>query len=138
MKEPSLFEGEQFPVTDDGDECRFNREFDRLRGLLRFAPEVCEDGATRYVARCAPDYFVLPLLAEHFAARFGDTAWAIIDERRGMAAQGGEKAAGEAAGNWEQLWRDYCRIITIEERKNPALQKSFIPVRYRKYLTESI
>jgi probable DNA metabolism protein len=141
MKEPNLFE-EEMPVTDDGDEFRFNREFDRLRGLLRFAPEVCEDGVTRYVARCAPDYFVLPLLAEHFAARFGNTAWAIIDERRGMTAKGGsaEKQANGETGNcnWEQLWRDYHRIISIEERKNPKLQKQFIPERYRKYLTEII
>ena len=53
-------------------------EFDRLRGLLRFAPDA--DGA--YIARCEPDHFVLPALGPHFSERFGETPWAIIDEKR--------------------------------------------------------
>ena len=54
-------------------------EIDRMRGLLRFCPN--DDGL--YIAYCTPDYFVLPALAEHFTLRFGDTPWAIIDEKRG-------------------------------------------------------
>ncbi|MDR2742712.1 MAG: TIGR03915 family putative DNA repair protein [Treponema sp.] len=57
------------------------REIDRLRGLLRFAP----DSLGVYTARCAPDHFVLPDLAEHFFLRFGDTPWAIMDEKRQLA-----------------------------------------------------
>jgi probable DNA metabolism protein len=57
------------------------KELDRLRGLLRFSPG--SSGA--HIARCAPDHFVLPGLAGHFTLRFGDTPWAIIDERRGLA-----------------------------------------------------
>jgi probable DNA metabolism protein len=64
-------------------------EIDRLRGLLRFSPD--EDGV--YIARCAPDHFVLPALGPHFRERFGETPWAIIDEKRRLClycARGGE------------------------------------------------
>jgi len=53
-------------------------EFDRLRGLLRFSP----DANGEYIARCEPDHFVLPALGPHFRERFGQTPWAIIDEKR--------------------------------------------------------
>ena len=69
------------PEKTDYTDYKVMRELDRLMGLLRFAPEESA-GGTRYVARCAPDHFVLPLLADHFFERFGKTSWAIIDERR--------------------------------------------------------
>jgi hypothetical protein len=120
-------------------------ELDRLRGFLRFSP----DGRGRYLARCSPDYFVLPALAPHFGTRFGDTPWIVVDEKRGLALIGegrGETRlvpAGEEfwdpggnPGTWEELWRRYHRIISIEGRKNPSLQRRFIPLRYRNYLNE--
>jgi probable DNA metabolism protein len=144
--------------------AKVTREIDRLRGLLRFRP----DRAGIYIARCAPDHFVLPALAGHFELRFGLTPWAIIDEKRHLALVRlpGEKtrfvdgaaplpsaAPGAFAENaappgragiaektardgWEELWRTYHRSINNEARKNPKLQRQFIPERYRKYLTE--
>jgi hypothetical protein len=53
-------------------------ETNRLMGLLRFCPD--EDGV--YIARCEPDHFTLPGLGSHFMERFGQTPWAIIDEKR--------------------------------------------------------
>jgi hypothetical protein len=133
------------------------REIDRLRGLLRFAP----DSLGVYTARCAPDHCVLPGLAEHFFLRFGDTPWAIIDEKRRLAlvcpadgeprlvraavpSQGAgiwtlrSESGGEtpAADAWTELWRNYHRSINNESRRNPGLQKQFMPVRYWKYLNE--
>jgi probable DNA metabolism protein len=122
------------------------REIDRLRGLLRFTP----DGQGVYTARCAPDHFVLPSLAEHFFRRFGDVPWAVIDEKRRLALvcpPDGEprlvrapvprlSAAAPAADPWTELWRNYHRAVNNESRRNPALQRQFMPVRYWKYLTE--
>jgi len=34
------------------------------------------------IARCEPDHLVLPALGPHFRERFGQTPWAIIDEKR--------------------------------------------------------
>jgi len=69
------------PEEIDYTDHRYTWEAHRLMGLLRFSPEQTANG-TRYIARCAPDYFVLPLLADHFSVRFGETSWAIIDEKR--------------------------------------------------------
>jgi probable DNA metabolism protein len=137
------------------------RETDRLMGLLRFSPSSGDSNAAFFTARCSPDHHVLPALAGHFTSRFGSTPWAIIDERRGVALireQGkdpgfvkagagnfGKTGHGrrgpddprDAAGDpWADLWRLYHRSVNNEARKNTGLQRQFMPVRYRKYLTE--
>jgi probable DNA metabolism protein len=121
------------------------KELDRLRGLLRFSP----DRGGVYLARCAPDHFVLPGFAGHFTTRFGETPWAIIDERRGLALVRGPGAAPrlvpleEAPHSiatpdpWEDLWRSYHKVIANETRSNPKLQQQFMPRRYWKYLPET-
>jgi len=127
-------------------------EIHRLMGLLRFCPD--EKGV--YTAQCEPDHFVLPALGPHFMERFGETPWAIIDNKRrlslccekGQAGAAGRtlvlSAAGKNAssfekgegGEWENLWKHYHRTINNESRNNPDLQKRFMPTRYWKYLTE--
>jgi len=144
-------------ATDRGDSdvlvvhkeaTKVTHEIHRLMGMLRFSPE---SGGV-YTARCAPDNFILPALAEHFTLRFGDTPWAIIDEKRGLCLRktnGSEAAlvpfsedfrggAAEKAGkdSWEDMWRLYFKSINNESRKNPRLQRQFMPERYQKYLTE--
>jgi probable DNA metabolism protein len=119
-------------------------EIHRLLGLLRFCPN--EDGV--YIAHCEPDHFVLPALGPHFRERFGETAWAIIDEKRRLCLR---YAPGDSCvsidktpaflknpsnSEWENLWRLYHQTINNESRNNPALQRRFMPARYRKYLTE--
>jgi hypothetical protein len=125
---------------------KVNREIDRMKGMLRFCPG--EGGL--YLARCAPDHFVLPALTGHFKNRFGDSPWAVIDEKRRLMLirrQGEEPQLepvfpqentkqGEEQDPWEDLWRTYHHSINIENRKNPELQKRLMPVRYWKYLTE--
>jgi len=125
---------------------KVSHEIHRLTGMLRFSPE---SGGV-YTARCAPDHFILPALAEHFTLRFGETPWAIIDEKRGLClrkANGSEAVlvpvssatnVTEKAGkdSWEDMWRLYHKSINNESRKNPRLQRQFMPERYQKYLTE--
>ncbi|MDR0585135.1 MAG: TIGR03915 family putative DNA repair protein [Treponema sp.] len=123
------------------------REIDRLRGLLRFNP----DDKGVYIARCAPDHFVLPALCEHFTRRFGDTSWVIIDEKRRLCLYRLKGKAPELSGlppeflrlpaapssiEWEELWRHYHKTINNESRNNPNLQRQFMPKRYWKYLPE--
>ena len=138
---------------------KVTREFDRLRGILRFKPETSNKAgegcasAACYIARCAPDHFVLPLLANHFWQRFGKQSWAIIDDRRKLVLtsdngktpvlrkldtnqQIQKDRAEQDSDEWECLWKDYHRSINNEDRSNPKLQKQFMPLRYWKYLTE--
>jgi len=127
-------------------EGRVQIEIHRLQGLLRFS--VNEDG--EYVARCEPDHFILPCLGEFFTARFGDTPWAIIDEKRGLRLS---RKPGELAkinileeshenspvvkgDEWEELWKHYHKIINNEDRKNTDLQRKLMPKRYWKHLPE--
>ena len=121
-------------------------EIHRMEGLLRFS--VNEDG--QYVARCEPDHFILPCLEEFFTARFGDTPWAIIDEKRGLFLE--RKPGNRAKINvleeflegfpnaksdeWEELWKHYHKTINNEDRKNPDLQRQLMPKRYWKHLPE--
>jgi hypothetical protein len=123
---------------------RVSREIHRLMGLLRFNP----GGDGSYRARCGPDHFVLPALAEHFYRRFGESPWIIIDEKRRIALVResrveprlipwmGPSGENSGADPWEALWRHYHQVINNEQRKNPELQKQFMPRRYWKYLPE--
>jgi hypothetical protein len=118
------------------------REIDRMRGLLRFAPNA--QGV--YTARCAPDYGILPGLAGHFTRRFGPDPWAVIDEKRSLCLSGfpGREplllsVSAEAVASpdpWEALWRIYHQSIAIESRANSRLQRQWMPARYWRYLSE--
>ena len=132
------------------------REIHRLMGFLRFDPVYpgaggIPAGTPVYLARCAPDHLVLPALARHFCLRFGETPWVIVDENRALAlfrppgakprflppeALPSPLPAGNPENSWEELWRRYHRSVTNEDRKNPQLQRRFMPGRYRKYLPE--
>ena len=133
---------------------KVQHEIHRLTGLLRFRA----DSEGTYIAHCAPDHFILPALAEHFTLRFGETRWAIIDEKRGLCLcrkDSGPVQLGPAQASasaqpvpqdasteicvedcWEDLWRLYHRSVNNEAKKNLKLQRQFMPERYRKYLTE--
>ena len=122
---------------------KVQHEIHRLTGFLRFS----EENGGVYTARCSPDYYVLPAFAEHFTLRFGETPWAIIDEKRRLCLcrePGGEArlvpvSAVSTAGEkdpWEDLWRLYHRSINNESRNNPHLQRQFMPERYHKNLIE--
>ena len=127
---------------------KVQHEIHRLMGLLRFNPN--EDGV--YIARCEPDHWVLPALGPYFKDRFGNTPWAIIDEKRRfcMGCGSGETDALEFfsaddapalsessnGSEWKDLWRHYHKTINNESRNNPDLQRRFMPKRYWKYITE--
>ena len=129
---------------------KVQHEIHRLTGLLRFNPD--DNGV--YVARCGPDHFILPALAEHFTLRFGDTPWTIIDEKRRVCLcrdRGGEARLvpadsvctqcpgaenGGADDPWERLWLLYHRSVNNEGKKNLRLQRQLMPERYHKYLPE--
>ena len=152
MQQMELFEEQVQRKPEDRDEIetmkaanRILLEIHRLMGLLRFNPG--PDGV--YIARCSPDNNILHELAEHFTLRFGETPWAIIDEKRGLCLckeNGGPArlfnlpssftAEENSKDSWEDLWRLYHKSVNNESRNNPSLQRQFMPVRYQKYLPE--
>jgi probable DNA metabolism protein len=123
---------------------KVQHEIHRMMGFLRFLP----DANGEFIAKCQPDHLILPCLAEYFTARFGETAWSIIDEKRGLCLRRlpGSKAkttilhdavfTKSGKDEWEELWKHYHKTINNEDRNNPDLQRQFMPKRYWKYLPE--
>ena len=100
-----------------------------------------------YVADIEPNSNVLSLIGEHFHHRFNDQPLLIRDLKRRLilvSSQEGwhiQEAADvmpplPADGLFEDLWRGYFHAISNPARKNLKLQQSFVPLRYRKHLTE--
>lgn len=131
------------PVSDAA--RRVNREQRRLLGLIRFR----RLRSGRMLALMAPDHHQLPLVAPHFAGRMGGHSWIIHDERRRLSALCEDGRWCVVPGrlpdrpDWDdeeavfqRLWRQYHRIIAIDGRINPVLQRNMMPRRYWKYLIE--
>jgi probable DNA metabolism protein len=128
-------------------------EVHRMCGLMRFSevgPRHGAEGApTVLYAPMEPDHDIVEFLAEHFCDRYKNDPFIIHDKRR-------KKALFSAAGEWyitdfedegllaetrgelryRRLWRDYFDAVAIRERANPECQKRFLPMRYRRNMTE--
>jgi probable DNA metabolism protein len=116
----------------------------RMQGLLRFRQ--LEGGL--YYAPMRTQCDVLCLVARHFLGRMGDQDWMIHDLAREQAAlsRGGaldfitlpefDSRLSEREKLCQGMWRDYFRTIAVSERRNPRLQKSFMPMRYWDLLVE--
>ena len=94
---------------------------------------------------------VLELLAPHFSDRFPNENWMIYDKKRQKVLaheQGGEctvyiqvvlntqETDPVQSDEYENLWKAFCSHITIPERKNPGLQRQFVPLKFRSNMPE--
>lgn len=126
-------------------EIKVSREINRLTGLIRFS---ALDNNILY-ASIDPDHDIIEFLADHFADRLKNESFVIHDTRRSKAviATSGqwfitrfddEGLPGLSAGEdiCRSLWKMYFDSIAIKERTNPRCQKTLMPVRYWKNLTE--
>jgi probable DNA metabolism protein len=120
------------------------REGHLLTGFVRFS-----DCDGKLVAAISPKNFILPFIADHFADRFRNEAFAIYDKTH-MAAlycQDGkmelvqltEALFPEASDDEEQyrsLWRQFYKTVAIEDRYNPKCRMTHMPKRYWENMTE--
>jgi len=117
----------------------------RMLGLVRFRH--VEDGL--YYAAIDPDHNITGIIAPHFTRRMADQNWIIHDTRRNIAAlydkkrweivdieSSREPSDSDREMFYSDLWRNYFKTVSISERKNPKLQRQFLPKRYWKNLTE--
>ena len=123
---------------------RVQGEKHRFLGLLRF--KKWKNGV--FYAPFEPDCNVITLVAGHFVDRLSDQPWIIHDLKRSYYAlydtrdvlffNGDlELPHGEDADEeYELLWKKYFQVIAIEHRKNPKLQRAFMPKKYWKHLVE--
>ncbi|WP_158269749.1 TIGR03915 family putative DNA repair protein [Desulfonatronum sp. SC1] len=126
--------------------AKVGKEAHRVTGLLRFME--LQDG-TLY-ARFEPDHNVLPFVTPHFQRRFPRENWVIHDLRRGLAVAWDGQTLHPVVGvpdnvdallsqreiAFQDLWREYVQSLAVPERRNPALQRRFMPRRYWKHLVE--
>lgn len=131
--------------------CRLRKhvvsEKEHMLQFIRF--EELEGGI--WFARCNPNASVVPLVMDHFAARFNTQPFIIFDEVHKLAGvymgadwhlvkpEGPElqlpgKAEGELA--MQQAWRRFYQAVSVESRYNPELRRQFMPKRLWKNLTE--
>ncbi|KNY28404.1 TIGR03915 family putative DNA repair protein [Pseudobacteroides cellulosolvens] len=120
-------------------------ECHRFLGLVRF--KLME--GDYYYASLEPDYNIISLLALHFSKRLSDQRWVIHDLKRKLAVVYDKEgwfltAIEQPLGShlsaekedFQTLWKLYFKNISIKNRKNPRLQKQFMPVRYWAHLVE--
>ncbi|NDL66621.1 TIGR03915 family putative DNA repair protein [Anaerotalea alkaliphila] len=129
-------------VKKTGRQVAFERH--RFLGLLRFA----EMEGKFLLARFAPDADILELVAGHFADRLGQERFIIEDTKRKKAVVGmdGKWVLADWEGkDWntskeeegmQGLWKAYFHAVAIEGRKNPKLQRQFVPLKYRSMMLE--
>jgi len=128
-----------------------------VTGLIRFAE--LSDGS--WFAAIEPDCDVLPLIGDHFAARFADMIFAIYDKKRGTAIvhkpgvpwdivdgfsvapgnEGKSNKAPEPPLSERELsiragWMKYFDSVSIAQRKNGRLQLGHMPKKYWPLLPE--
>lgn len=123
---------------------KLDTEVDHLKGFIRFSEL---DGVL--AGEIEPKNRVLPLLADHFAARLSGEKLALYDRTHGEAFfyADGKRAIlpvenfrlGPAGGvelGWRALWRSFYRTISIEGRYNPRCRMTHMPKRYWGTMTE--
>ncbi|MBO4292478.1 MAG: TIGR03915 family putative DNA repair protein [Lachnospiraceae bacterium] len=121
------------------------RELDHLLGFTRFR----ELNNGILYAQIEPSADLLVPLMEHFCGRLGPERFLIYDIKRKKAGihiggsdwylrQGEIFSVEPSAEEYEysELFRCFCRKISIEERKNLNLQRSMLPLHFRTFMTE--
>ena len=120
-----------------------NNEANKLIEFLRF-----EERGGMLGAVIHPKNRVLPLLRAHFCSRLPDEDFLIFDATHGTALlrRGGtvqylamerwEPGSDVAETDWQALWKRFFKALTIEERKNPTVQRTNAPKRYWRDMCE--
>lgn len=129
------------------------REKHRMEAFVRFQ-RTSDD---LYYAGIEPDFNVIPLLAQHFEARYADQHWLIYDIRRKYGIYYDQEKVEEITLNfsddtrsgaavkevfhdsetlYQELWKDYFKHVNIPSRRNIKLHVQHVPKRYWKHLIE--
>jgi len=135
---------------------RVSFEAHRLNGLIRF--RILEGGLL--YAPFRSDHKVIGYCANHFRQRLAARSWILHDIGRDIAlfwdqetlqpvridkeltdyiARNGElpdSQLTDAERHYQGLWRGFHAAVSLEDRKNQALQRKLLPRRYWHYLVE--
>lgn len=117
----------------------------KMTGFVRF--EELSDN-TLY-AKIETKFNGLPYLGKHFVKRLGNCNFIIHDINRKLAfIHFDKKNSIENISDYEEpqrskdeekfkkLWKTFFQSVTIESRENKKVQRNFVPLLYRKYMSE--
>lgn len=125
-----------------GNEAHHYLEFVRFEEL--------ENGVL--ASRIHPKANIIPLITDHFSDRLFNENWIILDTGRNLAALHSAHGScvltsdlteeqltafsglSEKERQFQSLWKRFFDTIAIEERINPDLQRSLMPLRFRQYM----
>lgn len=126
-------------------EHEYFRHVHKMYGFVRF--EELEDGSL--YAKIEGKFNILPFLGKHFAKRLYGCDFIIHDIDRALAyvktkengvvhqvADFELPTLSENEAKFQKLWKLFFEQVTIKERKNLKLQQNWVPLLYRKYMTE--
>ena len=118
----------------------------RFKGFIRFK----ETASGILYAEYAPDNDITDLLCPHFVQRLSAVPFVIHDVKRNKAGVSNGKEykimavdktatlnLSEDEKAWEDLWKNYYKAVNIKERKNKKQQDNLMPLRYRRFLSET-
>ena len=147
FKDLRLFDDLTQPVvyTIEQHQKRLFSTIHKMFAFIRF--EMLEDGLL--YAKIAPPRNVLPLLGKHFVKRLGPERFIIHDITRGWIVVYDGKSLQmhevldasvprmhEDEKQFQKLWRTFFHTVAIESRNNHKVQRNFVPLLYRKLMTE--
>ncbi len=138
IRHPSIFYLEKL-------EHEYFRHLHKMYGFVRF--EELENG-TLY-AKIEGKFNLLPFLGKHFQKRLDGLDFILHDtdrslaylchEEKGLIQEVVEYEAPTLSKEelkFQKLWKTFLKSVTIQERKNPKLQQSWVPLLYRQYMLE--
>lgn len=129
---------------------RVGKEYDHFRGFLRFY----DRGDGWLQADIEPENDIIELLGQHFGDRLPNENFIIKDIKRNKTAIHKKNmdycifnditlenvedriAVKGSEEYYQNMWKVFFETIAIESRTNEKLQKTNVPLRYRKYMTE--
>lgn len=122
-------------------------ELHRYYGFVRFS----QRGSVLF-GKITPENDLLSLLAPHFADRYPRENWILYDENRkkallhpmggpytirtGLKLQKTDIEKLDVMEEYEDLWRVFCKSISIRERENLHLQQQWLPLKFRSNMPE--
>lgn len=147
FKEVSLLDDLSHPIVFSVEQYqkRVLSTVHKMYAFTRF--EMIEDGML--YAKIAPPRNVLPLIGRHFVKRLRSERFIIHDIQRGWinvwdgtslqiheVLRVDAPTLHEEEQKYQNLWRTFFDTATIESRENYKVQRNFVPLLYREFMTE--
>ena len=129
------------PAVNDAEQliAQVNREARYMIQFVRFA----DVGGGLFYSHISPKANVIPLIMSHFAARYNIQPFVIHDSghcisgvfntSRWWLVEGVPEAISMTSAEedqYQRLWQRFYKTIAIPERRNPTVQRNFMPKRF--------